>query len=147
MQYELKKPFEVMNKQAGAYVKESTVEVNFLGRKGLQSIKHLQDVIFGTFSAQSGKAREQTAEEIEKQRDKVVTVDEILDMLEVTGGSAKLFDEVMNTLKEFGTIGDSKLTDSIMDEMDFEDLDGLYNEVLKTFLLQKITQRLNSMSK
>lgn len=149
LEYKLSKPIEVMNKEAGAYVGESIVSVVFAGRKGLQAIKGLQDVVMNTFSAQAGKAREVSKEQIEaeKEKEEVITVEKLVDMLEVTGASATLFNEVMNTLKEFAKIGDAKLTDALMDEMSLEDLEELYSEVLKTFLLPKITQRMNNMSK
>lgn len=151
LEFRLTKPIEVMNREAGAYVAESIISVVFAGRKGLEAIKKLQDTVMNTFSAQAGKGRELSKEEIEaqkeKEKDEVMTVEKIVDMLEVTGASAVLFKEVTETLKDFAKIGDSKLTDLLMDEMELDDLDGLYAEVLKTFLLPKLVSRMNSMKK
>jgi hypothetical protein len=65
----------------------------------------------------------------------------------MTGASETLFNEVAGALKAFATIADTKLTDDMIDAMDIEDLDGLYQEVLKHFLLPKITHKMNSMNK
>lgn len=146
MEYELKKPLEVYNKEKGEYEPQSTIVVSFTGKKGLQVIRRLQDEIFKIFSEQ-GKNRNVTAEQKEKTDDKVVTTDELFDALEMTGQSSFLFQEVMGALKAFATIDDKKLDESLQEEMDLEDLDNLYEEVIKSFLLPKITKRMNGTKK
>lgn len=146
MNYELKKAIQVYVKTetTGEYEAHTEVEVSFKGKKGLQTLKRLQDVIFKTFAQQ---AKGDTAQKQEKKDNSVVTVDEVLNILEMTGASESLFDEVTGALKAFGAIAGNKLTDAFIDEMDIDDLDGLYQEVLKHFLLPKITQKMNSMNK
>lgn len=147
MNYELKKAIQVYVKTetTGEYEAHTEVEVSFKGKKGLQTLKRLQDVIFKTFAQQ---AKGDTAQKQEaKKQDSVVEVDEVLNILEMTSASEMLFDEVAGALKAFGTVAGTKLTDALIDEMDIDDLDGLYQEVLKHFLLPKITSRMNSMTK
>jgi hypothetical protein len=144
MEYELKKPLQVYNKEKGEYEAENTIVVSFKGKKGLQTIKRLQDVIFKTFAEQ---AKKETPKENKKESGEPIKVDEVFDILEMTGQSEKLFDEVVNSLKVFGEVGNIKLKDDLIDEIDIDDLDGLYQEVLKHFLLPKITSKMNSLSK
>lgn len=146
MEYELKKQLEVYNKEKGEYEPQSTIVVSFRGKKGLQVIRRLQDEIFKIFSEQ-GKNRNVTAEQKEKTDDKVVTTDELFDALEMTGQSSFLFQEVMGALKAFATIDGKKLDDNLQEEMSIEDLEGLYEEVIKSFLLPKITKRMNGTTK
>lgn len=146
MEYTLKKPLQVYVKTetTGEYESHDKVIVSFTGKKGLQTLKRLQDVIFKTF-AQQAKSGDAPTEQ--KKQDGVVEVDEILNILEMTGASEALFDEVAGALKAFGEIAGAKLNDKLIDEMNIDDLDGIYQEVLKTFLLPKITNRMNSMNK
>ena len=142
MEFKLKQPLQVMNKEAGEYQTEESVQVKFVGKKGLKALKSLQDVIFKTFQSTAGKGSEEA-----KKKQKDVTVEDMLSMLDMTGSSEQVFDSVMDKLKLFATIGESKLTEQLQDEMDLDDLDGLYQEVLKSFLLPKIIQRMNSLGK
>lgn len=146
MEYELKKPLQVYVKteNTGEYEAHTTVNVTFRGAKGLKTLKRLQDVIFKTFAQQ---AKGDTAQKAETKQNSVVEIDEVLSILEMTGASETLFDEVVGSLKAFATIAGTKLNDNLINEMDIEDLDGLYQEVLKHFLLPKITQKMNSMNK
>lgn len=146
MEFELSKPLQVMNKDAGAYEDHDLIVVTYKGRAGLKAIKHLQDVIFKTFqsTAKNRVSEEKEQQEVDKED---VTVDKVLDMLEMTGSSELVFDEVMGSLKKFATIGTQNLNDALQNEMEMDDLDGLYKKVLRTFLLPKLTQMMNSMSK
>jgi len=146
MEYTLKKPLQVYSKEKGEYEIQDTIIVSFTGKKGLQVIRRLQDEIFKIF-AEQGKNRNITAEQKEKSDDKVVTTDELFDALEMTGQSAFLFQEVMGALKSFATIDGKKLDDTLQEDMTIEDLEGLYEEVIKSFLLPKITKRMNGTIK
>lgn len=146
MEYTLKKPLQVYSKDKGEYEPQETIVVSFTGKKGLQTVKRLQDEIFKVF-AEQGKNRSATVEQKEKASEKAVTLDELFDALEMTGSSSMLFNEVMGTLKAFGNIGDKKLDENLQEEMDTEDLDGLYEAVIKDFLLPKITKRMNGTTK
>ena len=53
----------------------------------------------------------------------------------------------MNSLKAFATIGDLKLDDKLQDELDNEDLEGLYEAVVKNFLLPKVLRAMQSNMK
>lgn len=142
MDFKLKQPLQVMNKEAGEYQTEESIVISFVGKKGLKALKGLQDVIFKTFQSTAGKNANGA-----KTKQKDVTVDDMLNMLEMTGSSEDVFDKVMGALMAFGTVGVSKLTEQLQDEMDIDDLDDLYQEVLKNFLLPRITQKMNSLSK
>lgn len=146
MEYTLKKPLQVYNKEKGEYQTQDLIVVSFTGKKGLQVIKRLQDEIFKVF-AEQGKNRSSTVEQKEKVSNDAVTMDELFDALEMTGASSFLFQEVMGALKAFATIDDKKLDESLQEEMDLEDLDSLYEEVIKSFLLPKITKRMNGTKK
>lgn len=147
MEYELKKPLEVYIKDKGEYEKQSTIIVSFVGRKGLQVIKRLQDEIFKVFTEQGKNRPAKEDTQKAKEDDKVVTTDELFDALEMTGQSSHLFQEITGALKAFASINGSKLTEDLLDEMDMEDLDAIYEAVIKDFLLPKITSRMNSMKK
>ena len=142
MEFKLKQPLQVMNKEAGEYQTEDSIAVSFVGKKGLRSLKALQDVIFKTFQSTGCSSAK---EDRSKKED--VTVDDMLSMLEMTGSSEDVFDRVMGAMKVFATIGTSRLTEQLQQEMDIDDLDDLYLEVLRSFLLPRITQRINSLSK
>jgi len=142
MDFKLNKPLQVMNKEAGEYETEEKVVVSFVGKKGLKALKGLQDVIFKTFQDTASKGNQQ-----KQKKESDITVEDMLSMLDMTGNSERVFDAVMNALKEFGSVGAQKLNDTLQNEMDIDDLDALYQEVLKDFLLPKIIQKMNSMSK
>lgn len=146
MEYTLKKPLQVYSKENGQYEQQGTIVVSFTGKKGLQVIKRLQDEIFKVF-AEQGKNNNATAEQKEKAKDNLINVDELFDALEMTGASSTLFAEVMGAMKAFANIGDKKLDENLQEEMEIEDLDGLYEAVIKDFLLPKITKRMNGTTK
>lgn len=144
MEFSLSNPIQVMDKKKGAYEDVGVVSVGFVGKKGLKALKGLQDVIFKTFqetpnSGSSGEKKEK--------KDTDITTDDLLTMLDMTGNSEKVFDSVMDALKDFGNIGEQKLTETIQNEMAIDDLDALYQEVLKNFLLPKIILRMNSLTR
>lgn len=142
MEFKLRQPLQVMNKEAGEYQTQESVVVSFTGKKGLKTLKRLQDVIFKTLQSTAGKNTSVT-----KTEQKDVTVDDMLSMLEMTGSSEEVFDKVMGALMAFGTVGTNKLTEQLQNEMDIDDLDDLYQEVLRNFLLPRITQKVNNLSK
>lgn len=144
MEFELSKPLQVMNKEAGEYEDHKTVHVSFKGKKGLKALKSLQDIIFKTFQ---DTASSQVKEKKEEKSDKEVTAEDVLAMLEMTGNSERVFDSVMDKLKHFATIGTLTLNEHLQEEMENEDLDELYKQVLRDFLLAKVTRMMNSMSK
>lgn len=143
MDFKLKKSFQIHNKESGAYESESKIVVSFVGKKGLKSLKGMQDVIFKTFQDTAGKGSEKKQNEHDN---KDITADDMLMMLDMTGNSERVFDCVMDSLKDFGKIGNEKLNDQFLNEMDIEDLDGLSREVLKSFLLPRIILQMNSMN-
>lgn len=144
MEFKLKTPLQVHNNDKGEYETIDTVSVSFKGKKGLLELKDLQDVIFKTFQESSSGSKATVKEE---EKDKDVTVKQVLDMIEMTGNSAKVFNAVTGAFRRFAFVGKSQLNDDLQDEMSEEDLDGLYTEVLKNFLLEKITRRMNNLKK
>jgi len=145
MEYKLKKPLQVMDRDAGEYRDVDIVVVRFTGKKGLKTIKRLQDIIFKTFQENATNKQQEVKQK--EQKDTIIKTSEIFDLLEIMGASEKLFDEVTDALKTFATVGAQKLNEDLQEQMDVDDLDGLYEEVLKTFLLPKITSKMNNMNK
>lgn len=145
MQFELKKPLNVYDKESGTTEEKSMIIVSYTGKKGLQTLKRIQDLIYKSFAEQAKGADKKTQDV--KEQEKESTVAEIFDMLEVTGNSEKVFDEICGTFKAFATISGVKLTDTMLEEIDIDDLDGLYEATLNHFLLPKICKKLNSMNK
>lgn len=143
MDFKLKKPLQVHNEELGTYEAKSNIVVSFVGKKGLKALKATQDVIFKTFQDTASKGVEKKQDEDKK--DKPVTMDDMLTMLDMTGNSERVFDSVMDSLESFAKIGTKKLNDEFLNEMDIEDLQGLCTEVLKSFLLPKIILQMNSM--
>jgi len=119
MEYTLKKPLQVYNKEKGEYQTQDLIVVSFTGKKGLQVIKRLQDEIFKVF-AEQGKNRSSTVEQKEKVSNDAVTMDELFDALEMTGASSFLFQEVMGALKAFATF-DAKLANDKLISIGFFD--------------------------
>lgn len=138
MEFTLTKDVMVYDKEAGAETPENIVDVKFKGVKGLKSLKRMQDVIFNSFKgAASGNDK--------NAKDGDVTVKELVTMLELTGSSADIFECVMKELEKFAYIGSVKLSATIQDELSSDDAQGLYEAVLESFLLPKITQQMNSL--
>lgn len=144
MEYKLKNQIEIFDSELKDYVKRDTLLISFKGIKGLSTIKRMQDLIFKSFMEQSGKA---TATKEEKEENKNITLDDAFMMLEVTGNSEKIFSEVMKSLSEYATLDGSKLASKDIEEIEIEDLNCIYEGVLKSFLLVKVTSILNSMNK
>ena len=145
MEFKLNKPLSVMNKDAGAYEDCNLVTVSFTGKKGLKALKGIQDIILLTFRSVNSDSASNKGDKVSP-NDKDMEVDDLLSLLDITGSSEKVFDAVSEKLAFFATVGTQKLNDQLQNEMDMDDLDGLYQEVLKSFLLPKIIQRLNSLT-
>lgn len=145
MEFNLKKPIQIHDKEQGAYKDVSKIVVSFIGKKGLKALKSMQDIIFKSFMETANKDGAKKQEEKDKKSD--ITMDDMLIMVEMTGNSERVLDSVMDSLKTFGSIEQKRLNDQLLNEMDIQDLEGLYEEVLKSFLLPKIIQQMNSMTK
>jgi len=143
MLYKLERPLSVYNGEET--VDCSDVVVSFTGRKGLKVLKRIQDTIYKSFAEQAKKANAQEAQD--EKDDEILKVEDVYDMLEMTGNSEKIFDEVEGTLKAFATMEKKKMTEAQLDEINTDDLDGLCRGVLEHFLLPKICQKMNSMKK
>ena len=143
MLYELERPLSVYNGEET--VDCSEVVVSFTGRKGLKVLKRIQDTIYKSFAEQAKNANTQKAQD--EKDDEILKVEDVYDMLEMTGNSEKIFDEVEGTLKAFATMENKKMTEAQLDEINTDDLDGLCRGVLEHFLLPKICQKMNSMKK
>lgn len=149
MDFKLEVPLQVYiekdgnGKKVGAYESRDDIVVSFVGKKGLKALKHMQDIIFKTFMDAANKGGEKKEEEGKKNKD--MTMDDMLSMLDMTGNSERVFDSVMDSLKVFATLGKKKLDDQFLNDMDIDDIDRLCSEVLKSFLLPKIIQQMNNM--
>jgi len=143
MLYKLERPLSVYNGEET--VDCSDVVVSFTGRKGLKVLKRIQDTIYKSFAEQAKNANTQKAQD--EKDDEILKVEDVYDMLEMTGNSEKIFDEVEGTLKAFATMENKKMTEAQLDEINTDDLDGLCRGVLEHFLLPKICQKMNSMKK
>lgn len=145
MEFQLQKSVQIMNKEAGQYEDADIVVVSFTGKKGLKTIKRIQDMIFKSFN--DTQTKEVSEEQKEALKGEDITVNEVFDLLEMMGVSEKLFDEVTGALKAFATIEGKKLSEDLQEQLDTDDLDNLYRKVLETFLLPKVTSKMNNMSK
>jgi len=143
MLYKLERPLSVYNGEET--VDCSDVVVSFTGRKGLKVLKRIQDTIYKSFAEQAKNANTQKAQDEED--DEIIKVEDVYDMLEMTGNSEKIFDEVEGTLKAFATMENKKMTEAQLEEINIEDLDGLCRGVLEHFLLPKICQKMSNMKK
>jgi len=143
MLYKLERPLSVYNGEET--VDCSDVVVSFTGRKGLKVLKRIQDTIYKSFAEQAKNANTQKAQD--EKDDEILKVEDVYDMLEMTGNSEKIFDEVEGTLKAFATMENKKMTEAQLDEINTDDLDGLCRGVLEHFLLPKICQKMSNMKK
>ena len=75
----------------------------------------LQDIIFQSFIGKETKGNSKNKDE-DKADDVVLTPDTLFEVLGMLGNSSILFEETMNSLKAFATIGDLKLDDKLQDE-------------------------------
>jgi hypothetical protein len=139
--YKLDQPVLVMDKELGESTEQDEVRVEFRGRKGLKALKSLQDAIMGSFqkTASSGERKKEEKAELK--------VDDVLGMLEMTGSSEGIFDKLMDKMEHHATIGGEKFSQNIQDGMDADDLQALYEWVLRSFLLPRLTRQMNSLSK
>lgn len=149
MDFELSQEVEVYDKKGGSYGKTNSLRVKFYGRKGLKSLNKLQDIIYkgireGFSSVDSKTAKEKAAEA----ENEVMTKDDVLSFIEMAGISEKIDDKILDAMETFCFVGDEnvKLNKDIQETMDIDDLDRLCEEVLRHFLLEKITQRMNRNS-
>lgn len=147
MEYELKEPLSVYVKgeDKGEYQEHKLVIVSFVGRKGLKSLKRIQDIIYKAITDSANSI--DTGKQKEKKEEVALKLEDVFDLLEMTGNSEKLFDAVCGTMQAHATIAGVKLNDNLQEDMDVDDLDGLYKEVLNHFLLPKVCQKMNSMKK
>lgn len=146
MEYKLKKAIQIYKKDSGDYINEDTIEISFKGKKGAIALMKLQDIIFQSFIGKETKGNSKNKDE-DKADDVVLTPDTLFEVLGMLGNSSILFEETMNSLKAFATIGDLKLDDKLQDELDNEDLEGLYEAVVKNFLLPKVLRAMQSNMK
>lgn len=145
MNFDLKNPIQVYDRDKGDYRDATQVVVSFKGKKGLKAIKRIQDKIYKSFQQTASDTQGKSADS--EKKDEKITTDDILLMLEMTGVSESLFDEITLALEEFATISSVKLDKDLQELIDIDDLDNLCNGVMKAFLLPKIIQKMNSMSK
>ena len=146
MQFKLSKPVEIYDKIEGKYLQADDITVSFRGRNGLASIKQLQDLVFTTMRESAATAAKNPNAEEKQAAD--ITVADLVTMLDMSGKSAVLFEKGMDCLIHNATIGTSRKFDkNIQDDIGIEDLEKLWEEVLRNFLLPKVIQKLNNMSK
>lgn len=145
MEYELKEQLTVMNKDAGEYQPATTIKVVFRGKKGVKTLKAIQDAIFSAFQNLSKNGGDEGKKESLKKSD--MSISDVTFMLEMTGNAQTMFNLVSNSLKDFATVNGTSLNDSLQDQMSIEDLSDLSQAVLDHFLLPKIITIINSMKK
>ena len=147
MEFKLSSPVQVYDDKSGSYVKKEIVIVEFKGKKGNKALKSLQDQIMLAFHKfnKSTVKKNDLAQSEESKKD--IVGSDILQIIELSGYSEDIFDAVMDKLKYFATIDGHLLSDNMQDQMAIDDLDSLYLEVIKSFLLQKLLSLLNGMKK
>ncbi|NYT46357.1 MAG: hypothetical protein H0A75_00165 [Candidatus Methanofishera endochildressiae] len=146
MIYELKTPVQVMDTELGSYVEASEVSVIFTGRKGLKAIKRLQDIIFiSARSMSNDRSVSDTAKDDRASGD--ITSETMMNMLSLTGKSEVILDGILEALILFSKVGGQKMNNTLIDDLDIEDIDGLCEAVMLHFLLPGVIRKLNSLSR
>ena len=151
MEYKLKKPLLVYDSKQGKDIHCDTVEVNFKGKKGLLAIRNISDLILtlqADFSAKfahlQDKIENKSKENKENKEDEKTTAEDVLNQINRMGKSEIVFQKVYSHLKDCAIVGSEKQSEKLQNEMDIDDLEGLYKEVMHSFLLKKPLETLNS---
>ena len=125
----------------GKYVEVDTVTIRYVGRKGAVLLQKLTSKIFKGLQ-KIGSSSDS------KDTDGKVTKEDIKMIIDVSGVGGEVMEEIIDSLKIYGTIrGENtdslRITDTMLDEMEVEDVTKLYEEVVSNFLSVGVTRTLN----
>ncbi len=157
MIYELKQEaVNAYDKITSTYKDCKKIKVEFKGRDGLIAIKELQDIIFTEIMKMGNKnGAKQTDNNIinietkkkTKEQEEEDTAEQIALMVNVSGNSSLMFSKVMEALETFAKVGDEKLNAGMQQNIHINDLENLYERVVKHFLLGGVIRQLKTLSK
>jgi hypothetical protein len=148
IEYKLKNPIPIYNKETGDYVGAETVVVEFKGKKGLVSLLRMREEVYSIIRESSkGQSPSPDNENESAAPTGKMKVSDLVPMIAMSKGSASLFSTVMEQLHYFAKANGELLKESYQDEMSNDDLQGLYAEVLKSFLLSDVCRQVNSLNK
>lgn len=145
-EYKLKYPLEVMNDTKGEFEKKDLLVIKVGGFSDVKALKGYQDKVFKVFMS-SVKENKDTADKKDTLKNDKLDAETMLAVLEMEGTSEEMFDMSFDLIKRCGTIGEQKVSAELIDQMSIEDMDMLYEKVMKDFLSKKAILRLNNMSK
>ncbi len=145
-EYRLGNPLEVMNDTKGEFEKQDLLVIKVGGFSDVKALKGYQDKVFKIFM-KSVKSNKDTEDKTDTSKDDKLDAETMLAVLEMEGTSEEMFDMSFDLIKRCGTIGTKKISAELIEQMTIEDMDMLYEKVMKDFLSKKAISRLNSMSK
>jgi len=145
-EYKLNTPLEVMNDTRGEFEKQDKIFVRVGGYADVKALKGYQDRVFKRFM-DSMKEQQSKADTKDKKAEEKLKAEDLLSVLEMEGASEEMFEMSFELIKRCGTIGEQKVSEDLINQMQVEDMEALYEKVMKDFLSKKAISRLNSMSK
>lgn len=148
IEYKLKNPIKIYSKDTGDYIGADTVVVEFKGKKGLVSLLRMREDVYSIIR-ESSKGAPSSADSSNSSDAPTgkMKVSDLVPMIAMSKGSASLFSSVMEQMYYFAKVNGELLKESYQDEMSNDDLQGLYTEVLKSFLLSDVCRQVNSLNK
>ena len=148
IEYKLKNQLSIYNKETGDYVSADTVIVEFKGKKGLVSLLRMREEVYSIIRESSkGSSPSADSSNSSDAPSGKMKVSDLVPMIAMSKGSSALFSSVMEQLHHFAKVNGELLKESYQDEMSSDDLQGLYTEVLKSFLLSDVCRQVNSLNK
>lgn len=148
MEYKLKTPIKISTK-SGDIVESDEIVIKIKGEEGGRSLKKLHSAFMkqvksltDTYSREDKKEILSKDEE-DKEDKKPITAEDWMVQVRHFTNSEQIYDEVMNIVKKFGWIAGHRLNRLYIDSIYYDDIDGIYEEVLKFFLITKLIAELN----
>ena len=137
---ELKTPVQVVNASTQDMIEAKTVVIRFLGRKGAVILKKLESKVFQSLQKMAGSSTKKVKDEKDE---KPMTEDDVLIVIDVSGAGSEVFEGVLDAIKAHGTIEGMQITNEILDRMEVEDLNAIYEKVVRDFLSKGVIRTLN----
>ncbi len=146
MEYKLKTPIKISTR-TGEIIEANEIEIKVRGEEGGRLLKKLHSTFIKQTSKiiQSDSSKASAKEDIDATDKTKISVDEMMCQINFMPGSDLLYDDVMQIIKKFGWIAGHRLNKLYLDLIEVEDIDGLYDEVIKFFLLTKYVSDYNKI--
>ncbi len=146
MEYKLKTPIKISTR-TGEIIEANEIEIKVRGEEGGRLLKKLHSTFIKQTSKiiQSDSSKASAKEDIDAVDKTKISVDEMMSQINFMPGSDLLYDDVMQIIKKFGWIAGHRINKIYLDLIEVEDIDGLYDEVVKFFLLTKYVSDYNKI--